>query len=174
MENTKLAIAQRYIDVDTTEWNTPIDSQYHRDWEAWKQLTIECLELCPDYPVREVAESEPYASATDMFQALERGRVFRVSNLNSQHPIWTPQENILFRVCHDILGHYAARANFSWKGEVTAYLEQSKHHSELAKRALFTEIVGQTAYYSVFKEFPEQKCFLYPQEIIDNAEGLLV
>lgn len=109
--------------------------------------------------VFEVAESEPYPSADDMFRAIDRG-TFRVSNLNCHHPQWTEKENIDFRIAHDVLGHYLGRTGFTWKGELAAYKSQRRWYSELAAEALYTKIVGQTACYSVDKVFPDQKVIL--------------
>lgn len=175
MDNTKLAVAQRYIDVAYTRWGTPLDARYQEDWQAWKQLAEECRKLYERrfHAVEIVSESEPYPTASAMFKALDRGDVFKVSGLNCEHPILTREQNIQFRAVHDIGGHWLAKANFSWKGEINAYLKQAELHSPLARRALYTEVIGQTAYRSVFGKFPEQRCFVYPQEIIDRVGELL-
>ena len=109
--------------------------------------------------VTEVANSEPYPSSRLMFEDIKVG-LFLVSNLNCEHPQWTAKQNIDFRICHDILGHFMVASGFSWKGELAAYVSQCKWYSPLAVEALFTEIVGQTACYQVNKEFPAQKVIL--------------
>lgn len=114
--------------------------------------------------VEEVADPEPYKTAAEMFAAQDLG-FFQVSNLFCEHPLWTPEENIAFRITHDWFGHYDAKAPFSWKGELAAYYSQCRVHSRLAQRALFTEVVGQTACFSLTGEFPEQKAILLPREL---------
>ncbi len=129
---------------------------------AFKALAEECTwmrGLIGPLHITEVPESEPYLTAQAMFDDIEAGR-FRVSNLNCRHPQWTQQQNIDFRIVHDVIGHCHAKAGFSWKGELAAYKSQSRWHSELAAEALYTEIVGQTAVYSVDKVFPAQKVIL--------------
>lgn len=126
---------------------------------AWNLRNNKGLTLA----VRVSDESEPYATAKEMFESIDSG-LYVVSRANSQHPLWTPEQNVMFRVVHDILGHYNARAGFSWRGEVDAYMAQRGQHSSLAQSALFTEIIGQTAYFSVHKAFPDQKAFIYPGE----------
>lgn len=139
--------------------------------QAYEALARECRELWNGTEISSlrlvvVQEAEPYETAKAMFQDIMQGK-FRVSGVNCEHPLWTPFENVRFRTVHDYFGHYLGNAGFSWKGELKAYLAQARHHSELARRALFTEIIGQTAYYSVYREFPTQKAFLYPYEVIE-------
>ena len=134
--------------------------------DAFKALAAESTELVNQHiknfhnvAMTEVPESEPYPTAQAMFDDIEAGQ-FRVSNLNSIHPQWTQQQNIDFRIAHDILGHYLGRTGFSWEGELAAFKSQRRWYSELAVEALYTEIVGQTACYSVDKVFPAQKVIL--------------
>lgn len=150
----KLTIANEYI-------NSPaymVDAV-----PAFKALAEECEWILKwesgRLEIREVAESEPYLTAEEMFKDIEAGR-FKVSNLNCLHPQWSAQQNINFRIVHDVYGHYHAKRGFNWKGELAAYKMQAGYHSQLACEALFTEIVGQTACYSVNKEFPAQKVIL--------------
>jgi hypothetical protein len=79
-----------------------------------------------------------------MFEDLNQGN-FVVSRANSDHPIWTPDENVDFRIVHDILGHYPTGGDFSWHGENDAC---NAHAARLtdpeARKALMTECLGQT------------------------------
>ena len=126
----------------------------------WDTLGAECNHLADylrqTYAIVEVNESEPYATADAMFADLDRGN-FKVSAVNCEHPVFTARTNINWRIVHDIVGHYGARAGFSWKGENTAYQHQRQYHSTSAQVALRTEIIGQTASYSVNGKFPSQK-----------------
>jgi len=157
----KLTIANEYI-------NSPaymVDAV-----PAFKALAEECEQLITRLAhfglptgapinIMRVPESEPYPTAEEMFQDINRGQ-FLVSSLNCRHPQWSMDINIMFRVVHDILGHYMVESGFSWQGELAAYQSQAKWHSPLACEALFTEVVGQTACYSVNREFPAQKVIL--------------
>ena len=139
---------------------------------AYTVLAQECLVLASHlrvvFDIREIAEADPYKTAADMFQAIECNR-FVVSNLYCEHPLWTPAENIAFRIVHDIYGHWGRKGDnqspFSWAGEQRSYQSQCRFHSRQAQRVLFTEIVGQTAVYSLTGEFPEQKAILLSREL---------
>ncbi len=161
----KQAIADAY-------WNDARVGSREATVHAYAALAIECTLMANGLRglgnIREVANAEPYKTAADMFTAIECNR-FEVSNLCCEHPLWTPYENIAFRIVHDWYGHHGrdgdTLAPFSWKGEQQAYHSQCRFHSKLAQRALFTEIVGQTACYSLTGEFPEQKAILLPREL---------
>ncbi len=127
----------------------------------WVTLGQECNTLARslrkyNYNIVEVNEAEPYASAEDMFADLDKGN-FKVSAINCVHPVFTTRTNINWRIVHDILGHYISRGGFSWRGENAAYISQLRFHSASAGIALRTEILGQTASYSVNGHFPIQK-----------------
>lgn len=151
----KLDIAREYLHAPTYTLEAV---------PAFKALARECTELAHKLrtialTIIEVPESEPYPTAKAMFADLDSGN-FKVSNLNSVHPQWTIAENIDFRIVHDILGHWMSSKGFNWQGELAAFKSQRRWHSELACQALYTEIVGQTACYSVDRVFPEQKVIL--------------
>jgi len=134
---------------------------------SWLALAAHSVEnaarLRSLYAITETAESQPYRSAAEMFSDLEQGRML-VSNANSVHPLWTVAENVAFRITHDITGHYAAHCNgapvadFSWEGELAA---AEWHTSTLPvgiiRDALFTEVVGQAAFFLVYGTFTDQK-----------------
>ena len=163
----KQAIADAY-------WNAPWwgYSTNNERWDAYRTLAIECVVIASDlrtqFKITEVPDPEPYKTAADMFLAIECHR-FEVSNLFCEHPLWTPKENIAFRIVHDILGHWGRSGDnqspFSWKGEQRSYQSQCRFHSRQAQRVLFTEIIGQTACYSLTGQFPEQKAILLPREL---------
>lgn len=142
-------------------------------WRAYRALANESVALAKVIRERikviEVAYANPYKTAAEMFACIEHGH-FHVSTLFCEHPLWTPAENVAFRIAHDNHGHYGNtkgdnQSAFSWRGEIAAYCSQSRYHSAEAQRALFTEIVGQTACFSLTGEFPEQKAILLPREL---------
>lgn len=125
---------------------------------VWRQAT----ELRARLLVIETTKQMPYTNAEAMFHAIDSG-VIRISTANCDHPVWTPQENVAFRLTHDVLGHYSAARNglvadFSWEGEVNACRDHQRHFSRgLCRRALFTEVIGQAAYALTYGEFSVQK-----------------
>jgi hypothetical protein len=132
---------------------------------AWRELARQCntaaVTLRREYAVTEVVEPTPYHTAHQMFRDLDDGRIL-VSRANSEHPVWTVQDNVNFRLCHDVLGHYTAHnagdfADFSWEGELAAFAWQERSlFGDDVRRALLTEVVGQAAYALHFGNFGTQ------------------
>jgi hypothetical protein len=89
---------------------------------------------------------EPYLDARAMLADIAQGRLF-VSDVNHNHPVWSPEVNRAFRVVHDVVGHGTTGAGFDWLGELRAW---AKHEATVrdpfARAALFTEAVGQVAW----------------------------
>jgi hypothetical protein len=122
---------------------------------AWQELAEHSRgraeTLRRKFSISEVNTAAPYASPGEMFNHLAKYK-FRVSRVNSDHPLWSTEDNVAFRICHDIDGHFAAYrsgvlADFSFEGELNA----AKWHERTlpegqTRRALLTEVVGQAAY----------------------------
>lgn len=138
--------------------------------EAWKALRnetipqFESLQRGGALSIEIVCDPEPYSDAAEMFADMDRGRIL-ISSANSEHPIWTVEENVAFRAVHDILGHGVSRSDFSWEGENLACSAHAPLLSQLAKRALFTECIAQTAYVTTEGYFGEQKTVLLDDEV---------
>jgi hypothetical protein len=102
-----------------------------------------------------------------MFSHLNKYQ-YRVSRANSDHPLWTVEDNVAFRICHDIDGHYAAwragvAADFTFEGELNAarWHEKTLPPGQI-REALLTEVVGQAAYALHYGRFGLQKvAFLF-------------
>ncbi len=82
------------------------------------------------------------------------------------HPLFTVDENNMFRAVHDFFGHAGAGRGFDAAGEEAAWLSHSQMFSPLARRAMTTETRGQNSYYNKFGEFAPQKTFLFPEEFV--------
>jgi hypothetical protein len=90
------------------------------------------------------------------------------------HPLLSDRENYAFRFVHDVTGHIHGGAwGFSFDDERVAYQTQraalerwcdergyGRHAVDLASRFLYTEVVGQAAYFHTFGRFPGQKVAL--------------
>lgn len=108
-----------------------------------------------------VNETEPYATSRKLFADVERGiiRVNAVDSLTASHPLhsrhavkaWgvTLSANVIFRVVHDILGHYDTGQPFeTFQGEQRAYERHTRQYSNPAALAvLHSETMGQLAAY---------------------------
>lgn len=66
--------------------------------------------------------------------------------------------NSMFRAVHDFFGHFLSGADFSYAGEILAYdthLRTIRH--PWARKALFTETIGQLGAHFITGTFPDQK-----------------
>lgn len=121
-----------------------------RDVVAWDLLARETLAhygaLTRSWlRVVPVQDPEPYATVGGMFADIQRGRLL-VSDVNHEHPVWSPEVNRAFHVVHDVLGHWTSGADFTWEGELRAYRAHDRVTGGIqARHALFTEAVGQVA-----------------------------
>jgi hypothetical protein len=113
-----------------------------------------------------VDNAEPYDSRSDMCADIETHKRFLVSRVNCEHPVWTPEENIAFRIVHDVLGHCRSGGEFSWTGENLAFAHHALTVRAVSLCALFTEVVGQTAVYKTERTHAVQKVAIL-HEFID-------
>lgn len=116
-------------------------------------------EICRTIKVTLVLEAEPYPTHEAMFADIDRGEL-KVSVANSEHSVFSLAENVAFRIVHDYLGHYAAKADFTWGGEQEACKAHAERLSPEAFPAFFTECYGQAAYAVQYGHFAPQKVAL--------------
>lgn len=131
---------------------------------AWRDLMAHVrqdveLNILPKLNVEEV-HGQPYANAAEMNADIANGHL-KVSVDNSEHPVWTPQENILFRIWHDYRQHFENGADFSLEGEWKAFKRAEEGMPAAARDALHVEIYGQAAAATAHSgEFQVQKIYL--------------
>lgn len=108
---------------------------------------------------------QPYDSAKQMRDEVERTGVLLISTDFNEHPIFTPRQNLKLRAVHDYIVHILpgpGGPDFSQRGEIRAF----NLHRRLAPPdtwpALFTEVAAQACYKTVRGEFPEQKIAVLP------------
>jgi 8-oxo-dGTP pyrophosphatase MutT (NUDIX family)/GNAT superfamily N-acetyltransferase len=130
----------------------------HHSEKMFKQLTSRI-------DIKFVDESEPYADAADMTKRVKEEGVMYVSKLFSSNlpSGWTPEQNWRFRAVHDYIVHIGGRHDFSLRGEIATFNRHAKVAPRAALPALFSEIVGQVAYYFARGKFPspQKACILY-------------
>lgn len=134
---------------------------------AWRELMAETMpvaeRLTRAINVVYTPDPEPYPDSYAMLKDLGKGRII-ISTAHCDHPVWSLEENCAFRLVHDVVGHGATGSGFDWLGEWQAY---EKHLTIVqgvwARRALFTEAIGQVAYALVHGQFTAQKVALLPQ-----------
>jgi len=133
---------------------------------AWKQLADESKKHA-DYirqhlNITETDNPEPYNTSADMIRDIRDNRNFVVSTANADHPVWTPQDNINFRIVHDVFGHAATDGDFGWHGENDACSTHFALSSPHAQKALATECLGQTGYAIHRGRFTDQRVGFIP------------
>lgn len=124
--------------------------------------------------VEETNNPEPYLSHDKMLDDIHKRQHYTVSQAHTEHPLWTPEQVIAYRMTHDILGHGVSGGGFDWEGENKATQAHMPLLSTEAQKALFTEAVAQAAYGTHYRQFGPQKIALFPQfyEPTQQAEGV--
>ena len=103
---------------------------------------------------------QPYNSYYEIEDDINQNNRLLVSEDFNIHPVFTPEQNLVFRAVHDKLAHYDRHNDFSFRGELKAYNAHIKLSPVETYPALFTEIIGQAAFYLVYGHFGEQKIAL--------------
>jgi 2'-5' RNA ligase len=135
------------------------DDSMRRSQVLQQQLHIEVVD-----------DPEPYANAQEMSQDIHKNRHFFVSRANSEHPIWSVEQNVAFRIVHDVLGHAVSGGDFGWQGENLACAAHFPLLTPTAQLALFTECIAQTAYAAYYRSFGPQKVAAFP-EFVEGPQG---
>lgn len=139
--------------------------------EGWRAVRIEDDAFLPDLKTCAILRGVP------------------VLDTCHEHPLLSDQENFAFRFVHDVTGHIAGAAwGYSFDDEYAAFRTQraalerwcdatagyGRPTIDLALRFLYTEIVGQAAYFHTFGRFPGQKVALIYRRDAFLACGLWV
>lgn len=117
------------------------------------------------------SEDDPYGSDEEMIVDIKRNSRIKVYTGHSEHPYYSPEQNVKFRAVHDIFAHYIPHKrnvgkddkvkfkgfDFSFPGELDAYYMHKKYSPSACHPAYFCEIIGQVSYQAVTGEFGEQK-----------------
>ena len=168
--------AQSYDGSAVKHWNSLNSSNYM--W--WKRLTSEAkivfvsgeskykdnpssLNIAgKDYELIYWKGGQPYDTATQMANSFKNDGVLYISIDYSDHPLFSLEDNIVFRTVHDYIVHIKGGFEFGLKGELGSYNLHAKLAPNDAIPALFTEIVGQACYAVTRGDFPKQKIVILP------------
>jgi hypothetical protein len=169
------------------------------DGIPYRMLVDETVRLSHELVLRRgvtiipVNDAEPYRNAEDMFRDIETNEKLLVSDVmppyEPGHPLFEQvyfaylfsgernqiSADTLFRAVHDYFGHFVAESPFNgtgvYAGEVAAWRTHSRLLSGPARRALFSEVIGQLAVYYVTGSFPPvQRAVLLPDALYDAFE----
>ena len=109
------------------------------------------------YPIIFWEGGQPYANATEMRNDYKKSKKLYISIDYSEHPVWSVQDNVIFRSVHDYVVHIRGNNEFGLRGEYKAYNLHMKLAPNDALPALFTEIIGQVSVAIIKDIFPVQK-----------------
>lgn len=119
----------------------------------------------------EVTQHDPYAFDNDYNKVVPRFKDDVLNNNRIQvfdakstggHPIFSNDQNNMFRAVHDVFGHLGAGRGIDAHGEEAAFQKHARMFSPLARQAVATETRGQNAALHKHGEFQEQKVGLLP------------
>ena len=172
MERLQKIIAKlleaRLMPVDWNEYLEAVANAYLKApmYEAnaipsWQALITHIEKLYRQLQSRyqvEFTEDNPYQTADQMANEIDQTGIIRVYSGGTQHPVWTPEQNLQFRAVHDIFAHIYGNYDFSGRGEIASYNRHAAMAPPSALPALFTEVVGQAS-------VNERKGFFPPQKI---------
>lgn len=117
-------------------------------------------------------DDDPYGSAEEVAADVVKNQRLKIFTGGSEHPILTPEQNVIFRTVHDYYAHTGPnRKNvakpgdfksfaFHLRGEINAYLVHAKIAPKIAVPVMFSEVVAQACYFNVCGEFPVQKAVI--------------
>jgi hypothetical protein len=132
--DTLQALAEEYAQAPVYEgkvagyWKELAEDSRHRADVIRQQVQVEVTD-----------EPEPYASAQEMLDDIHQKQNFLVSRANSSHPVWSIEDNVNFRIVHDVMGHGVSGGNFDWVGELKACAAHAPLLSPTAQVALLCE-----------------------------------
>ena len=104
-----------------------------------------------------VQMEDPYSTQSEMKSDVETNKRLYISKDHSDHPLFSVEDNIIFRTVHDYIVHILGNKPFGAYGELQAYNLHAKLVPEEAKAAIFTEVVGQVSWQNIHGSFPVQK-----------------
>jgi len=124
--------------------------------------------------IKTTGNPEPYKNIQALIDDVQKRRKLVVSEANAEHPAWTPEQVVNFRICHDILGYVAAGADWSWQGANLAFAAHAPLLSATAQEALFCEALAKIAYSTYYQGYGQQKVAAFPKflQVAQEIEGI--
>jgi len=145
-------IAQEYADAKIYDKKAgPAWIELARDNKNRADMIRDQLKIeTTDHPL-------PYKSFNEMVDDVIKNKKLTVSRANTDHRVWSSDQVIDFRITHDVLGHIAAGADWSWFGINRAFAAHAPLLSVEAQKALFTETIGRGAFNAYYHSMAEDK-----------------
>lgn len=163
-DSQKLAIAEAYdaqpVMPSSLSLRQEINPLWKRcgEWFVTVADGIKRLFDDTDIHLHIVDVDEPYRTAIEQSRDILRGR-YMVSGNHCDHPIWTEEQNISFRIVHDVFGHHFLGLGFDFGGECEVLSDTLEMIGQPFGKVLLVDSLGQLCASSVSNEFPVQKTF---------------
>jgi GNAT superfamily N-acetyltransferase len=139
---------------------------------GWKELADDSDKraeaIAREIKVELVNDPVPYLSVDDMIEDVRDKQKIKISIAGTEHPIWSSDEVLAFRLVHNVIGHCAGGGGWGWKGENLATAAHMAVLDPVAQKALFTETIGQSAFTAYYGTSVQKITFL--EELIDEAQ----
>ena len=116
---------------------------------------------------------DPYKRHRDMVQDVVKNKQLTIwDGSDEPHPQMTNNQNVILRTVHDFYAHTGPnrknaaagkpldRNDFTYRGELNAYLTHVRIAPKLAWPILFTEVAAQISYYLITGGYAPQKAMI--------------
>lgn len=158
-------IAKAYADLP------PFNSTATEAWGALaKENSVHYQFIANQIDVQFVGDYQPYESPREMADDVHQKQKLLVSTADLNHPLWTDTQVLENRACHDVLGICSSGGGWSWTGANRAAMNHLPLLGELAQSALFVEVIGRTAYQTVYRGLGSEKVGLL-DEFLDSVRA---
>tara|TARA_Y100001970_G_scaffold60009_3_gene76448 strand:- start:14749 stop:15390 length:642 start_codon:yes stop_codon:yes gene_type:complete len=107
-------------------------------------------------------DDNPYESSEEMCRDVSENKILRIWKGGTDHQIFDAKTNLKLRAVHDYMTHCQGGTSFDLQGEIASYNRHMKTVPPSAAGALFTEVVGQAAFFLDRGYFPPQKIAILP------------
>ena len=107
-------------------------------------------------------DDNPYENSKEMCRDVSENKVLKIWKGGTEHQIFDAKTNLKLRAVHDYMAHCQGGTSFDLQGEIASYNRHMKTAPPLAAGALFTEVVGQAAFFLERGYFPPQKIAILP------------
>jgi hypothetical protein len=138
---------------------------------AWKELaddsTRRAEAIANQVRVDFTPDPYPYEDVNEMQDDLRNKKRITVSEANLDHPVWSRDQALAYRLVHDVLGHAQVGGDWGWHGENGATAAHMPLVSPEAQKALFTEAIGQAAHNHFYRGIGPQKIVFLDDHLED-------
>lgn len=138
---------------------------------AWKELAQDSVsraqQIAQQIRVEFTNDPHPYKDVNEMVEDVTKNKHILVTRANADHPVWSQDQALAYRLVHDVLGHAQAGGDWGWHGENRATAAHMPLLSPDAQRALFTEAIGQSAHNQFYRGIGPQKIVFLDKHLED-------